>query len=299
MFKKKNPNAPKKDNKQNSSKMYLYTMIGAGAALFATVLWVVLSSTRSITAVVPAQTISPGTTITSNMLKKIQVPANTPAGYITDENSLIGQKVKTQVDKDQMLYANNVQTSFNMFGNNVQIPKNYVLTNINIPNDRAVDGLISAGDCVDIAGIPNGTNKNASSSELDANLGGIAESSFGAEGIKGYWVLGNVKILQSFKSQQEEQSANKEGTENTGTESTGVEQGSYIVALSYSDYKKLLIAEQYLDLHMSLTPKDGYDKDEMNKDNDLRGLENAQKDGKSENGKSKDKKVTTEKSVDR
>ena len=72
----------------------------------------------------------------------------------------------------------------------------------------------------------------------------------------------------------------------------------FVEALSYKIGSKCDFSFTAGRAHIDVS-KDGYDKDEMNKDNDLRGLEDAQKDGKSENGKSKDKKVTTEKSVDR
>lgn len=268
----------KKDRPKNDKKggnIYTFWIVGIGAVLFAVILFIVLSSTRSITAIVPNQSIAPGTTITPNMLKAIEIPANTPSGYITDENSLIGQKIKIQVDEDQMLYSTNVQTSFNMFGNNVEIPENYILTNINIPDSNAVSGLISAGDNVDIAGIPTSNYLNASVEDMEKNLGGISENKFGANGINGYWILGNVKILQSFKSQVEQANVTSGETETTET-GTGVEQGSYIVALSYADYKKILIAQQYLDLYMNVGPRSGFDIELMKEGDNLNPLIDAQ-----------------------
>lgn len=276
----------KKDKKERKSTMnsQVIALVSAGALLFGVVIWIVLSSTRSIVAVVPNQTILPGVSVTQNMLKTVNIPANTPSGYITDSQSLIGQKVKVQVNENQLLYATDVQTSFNMFGNNVEIPKNYILTTINVPDTKAVSGLISAGDSVDLAGVPSSNYQNASAEDMEKNLGGIAKNSFGAQGVNGYWVLSNVKILQSYKSQAEQanvQSGSSNGKtqsdgSGTGGQEAGVTQGSYVVALSYADYKKLLIAQQYLDLYMNIGPKSGFNADLMKQGDGLNELKNAQ-----------------------
>lgn len=270
-----------KDKKANSSSsFYKYLLIGAGSMFFGVVLWIVMSSTRSIVAVVPNQTISPGVTITQNMLKNVDVPSNTPTGYITDANSLLGQKVKIQVDENQLLYSTNIQTSFNMFGNNVEIPKNYILTSVNIPDNNAVSGLVSAGDSVDIAGVPSSNFQNASVEDMEKNLGGISEDRFGSQGINGYWVLSNLKILQSYKSQEEQVNASSTtgnaGNEGTAGSGAGVQQGSYVIAVSYADYKKLLIAQQYLDLYMNIGPKSGFNLDLIKEGSDLNSLKDAQ-----------------------
>ena len=82
-------------------------------------------------------------------------------------------------------------------------------------------------------------------------LGKMAEHSYGADGIHVYWILANVKILQTDSSLSSED----DGLLSSITEESGTGKGAYyVVALSYSDYMKLILAQQYLDLWMNISP---------------------------------------------
>lgn len=259
----------------------LYIMMLAGAILFAVISFVIIRSTQTVTAIVPNQEISAGTKVDTSMLKAIQVPANTPKGYIIDTNSIVGQKMKTKVSENQLLYKNNVMASWEDFSDGNTIPKDYVVTSLQIPSNRAVGGLVTAGDTVDLIGTPNQNYSTTSKETMENYLGGIAKNSYGANGIQAYWILANVKILETdstLSKSQDSSISTVTNDKNTGQAQSN-EGAFYIVALSYDDYKKLILAEKYLDLHMNISPKqnDGHSPllDWMN-DKTIQELKDAQ-----------------------
>lgn len=239
--------------KKKGNKMFTLLII-CGILLFSIVAFVVIKSTRTVTAIVPNQLIAAGTNIDETMLKTVQVPVNTPKGYITDKSSILGQKIKVTVQENQLLYVNDIMSSWDDFSDGESIPDDYVVTSIQIPANRAVGGLITAGDSVDILGIPNANYSTTSKETLNNYLGDISKNSYGAEGMNLYWVLANVRILETDSSlSSSNESAISAVTEDGGGSSA--EGDYYIVALSYDDYKKVRLAEQYLDLWMSITPE--------------------------------------------
>lgn len=240
----------------------MIALITIGAILFGIVAFVVIRSTRTVTAVVPATTISSGTIIQENMLTTIQVPVDTPQGYITNMGTLVGQKLRINAEAGQFLYMSDVLVSWDdvVYGQN--IPDDYVVTSIAIPDERAVAGLISSGDAVDIMGVVNDTQGNTSQTireQMIDNMGAAAEHSFGTEkGAQIYWVLANVTILETDSSMSEAE----------GSLITSVTEGDggstfYIVALSYEDYLKLRLAEQYMVLWMNISPAWNNDNDPL------------------------------------
>lgn len=239
--------------KKKGNKMFTLLII-CGILLFSIVAFVVIKSTRTVSAIVPNQLIAAGTNIDETMLKTVQVPVNTPKGYITDKSSILGQKIKVTVQENQLLYVNDIMSSWDDFSDGESIPDDYVVTSIQIPANRAVGGLITAGDSVDILGIPNANYNTTSKETLNNYLGDISKNSYGAEGMNLYWVLANVRILETDSSlSSSNESAISAVTEDGGGSSA--EGDYYIVALSYDDYKKVRLAEQYLDLWMSITPE--------------------------------------------
>lgn len=263
--------------KKKTNKLFILLM-AAGIILFAVIAFILVRATSTVTAIVPNQEISAGTRIDNTMLKTIEVPVNTPQGYITDVSSLEGQKLKVSVSENQLLYVNDVMSSWEDFSDGTSIPDDYVVTSIQIPSNRAVGGMITAGDTVDILGVPNAEYKTTSKETLANYLGGISENAYGAEGMNVYWVLANVKILETDSTL----STSNESSISTVTEeeSSSSEGAFYIVALSYNDYKKVRLAEQYLDLWMSIAPEYNNENGEpmldvMNQQ-DVKALDDAQ-----------------------
>lgn len=286
MAKNKAPKEKKPRRRLGSTNSQLMALIVSGSLLFALIVYVVVRSNVAISAYVPAQSIKAGTRITEDMLKQVRIPAGTPTGYITDPRSLVNQKLKIDVQPNELIYATNVQTNINLFGNDVKIPKNYVIATVNIPDERAVGGILSTGDSVDIAGIPQSNFQSTPRDTMQQYLGNMGKDSFGTDtGVNGFWVLNNVKILQSSSSAEVAAQANSKASSNSNDSNNQGQQegsvktaaGTYVMALSYADYKKLLISQQYLDLYLNKAPQEGYKKKEILKGNDLQGLNNAAK----------------------
>lgn len=233
----------------------MITLIIVGAILFGTVAMVVIRSQRTVNAVVLSQEVRAGEKITNDMLKVIQVPAGTPKGFITDRSSLIGQKLKINAEPNQLLYMSDIIMSWGDVLYGVSIPDDYIITAISMPDERAVGGLITAGDTVDIFGVPSGNNLNY---DLDgiptiiSELGPIVEHGYGMkDGREVYALFANVKILETDSTlSNEDQSILASITEGAGNN----EGAYYIIALSYSDYQKLLLVQNYMTLWMSLAP---------------------------------------------
>lgn len=241
---------------------FMIALITIGAILFGIVSFVVIRSTRTVTAVVPATTISSGTIIQENMLTTIQVPVDTPQGYITNMGTLVGRKLRVTAEAGRFLYMSDVMTSWDDIVYGHSIPDDYVVTSISIPDERAVAGLISSGDTVDIMGVVNDTEGNTNETireQMIANMGEAAEHSFGTdEGVQLYWVLANVTILETDSSMSEADGS-------LITSITGDDGGAtfYVVALSYQDYLKLRLAEQYMTLWMNIAPAWNADNDPL------------------------------------
>lgn len=265
--------------KRKVNKFFIILVI-CGALLFGVIAYIIMRSTATVSAVVPNQTIPAGTRVDSSMVDTIQIPANTPEGFITDKTSIIGQKMKVSTDANQLLYINDFMSSWDSFSD-ADIPDDYVITAIKIPSYRAVGGMITAGDTVDILGVPNSSYSSTSKETMENYLGDISKNAYGADGINVYWVLSNVKILETDSTLSSSNDASiSTVTQNDSSSSDG---GYYIVALSYNDYKKVRLSENYLDFWMSITPEinnqDGSNLDLMG-DSIVHELEDAQKQSK-------------------
>ena len=279
-----------KSNGKSSTSKFFIVLVICGAVLFGIIAYIVMKSTATVSAVVPNQAIASGTRITDDMLATIQIPANTPGEFISDKTSVVGQKMKVNVEENQLLYINDFMSSWDSFSE-ANIPDDYVITSIKIPSDRAVGGMITSGDSVDILGVPNSSYQNISKETMDNNLGAIAENSYGADGINVYWVLANVTILETDSTLSTSNDASISTV--TQEDGSGSSDGNYyIVALSYNDYKKLRLCETYLDFWMSICPEinkeDGSNLELMG-DSVIKSLEDAQKQSTIE--KKEEKKV--------
>lgn len=222
-----------------------------GIIIFVGIAFVVISSGSTVKAVVPNQQINAGTRVDKSMLKVIDIPSKTPGDFITDVKSLVGQKVKMTVEEDQLLYVNNVMSAWDDFSEGNDIPEDYIVTSMQIPANHAVGGLITIGDIVDVLGVPKSSYHSSSQDTMDNYLGEIAEDSYGADGVNLYWILANVKILETDSTLSQSNESSISGV--VGEETSGG--NYYIVALSYEDYEKLRLAEVYLDLWLNISPE--------------------------------------------
>lgn len=240
----------------------LFILIAIAVVIFSIIAYVIVKSTSTVKAIVPVGEIAAGTRIDESMLKSIDIPVNTPRGYITDKSSLVGQKIRISVSENQLLYINNIMSAWDDFSGGTSIPEDYIVTSIEVPQNRAVGGLITSGDTIDVIGIPNSTYSSADKETLASALGEISEDSYGAEGINLYWVLSNVRVLDtnSTLSQSNESTMSQIMNEGNTSSSAG---NYYIIALSYSDYKKLRLAESYLNLWLNISPSQNADNDPM------------------------------------
>lgn len=256
---------------------FFTALVVSGVVLFAIIAFIIIRSTSTVTAIVPNQKIAAGTKITESMIKTIEVPVNSPEGYITDKASLIGQKLKVSVDQNQLLYINNIMSSWDDFSEGESIPDDYVVTSIQIPANRAVGGLITAGDVVDILGVPNSEYNTASKETLNNYLGNMSQDAYGANGMNVYWVLSNVRILETDSTLSQ---SNESSISSVTDDSSSNEGDFYIVALSYNDYKKLRLSEQYLDLWMNIAPEQNSESGsnlDLMKDGSIKSLHDSQK----------------------
>lgn len=241
---------------KKSKNGLLIVLVILGLALFGTVAFIVFSNTQTVTAVVPNGDIKAGTVIDESMIKKVQVPAKTPEGFLSDPASIIGQKLKKNVSENNLLYVNDIVSSVDYKSEGSSIPKDYVITTISVDSKRALGGLIISGDTIDVLGVPKDSYKTVDSSTMKNYLGTIADHSYGSQGEKLYWVLSNVKVLDVLYSNPDEAAA--AAGKDAETANSGVVGGSdtymYVVALSYSDMKRLRLAEEYLDMWCNLVP---------------------------------------------
>lgn len=250
-----------------NSSIFSKIIFIAGIALFIVIAYVIINNTSTTTAVVPNQDLSAGTTITNEMLETVTVPSNTPKGYIADSKSLIGQKLKVNVSEGQFLYVTDVMTSWDEMLDGEDIPDNYVVTSIFLPTNRAIGGLINTGDSVDILGVPNSNYKSADSATMAQFLGDMGRyDNYGTKsGINTYWVLANVKILQTNSTIASSENSSLSSLTEEDEKGGNTDGAYYIVALSYADYQKLRLSEVYLDIWMSLCPSQNEENDPLYK----------------------------------
>ena len=225
-----------------SNKFLLFTVLG-GIVVVGVVAWVLLSTTATVKAAVLNEDISAGTTITDTMVDEIDVPKDTPGEFVKTKNALVGQKAVNNLEANQLIYNSDLMTSVDSVRSEND---EFIVTSILVPDERALGGLLTAGDTVDISFVPNTSDVSNLARALpdfgiDQSLGG---------GI--YFVLSNVKLLDTTTAVSSEQGSNLAAVADTEQKSTT---GSYyLISLSYNDYKKLRIAEQFGYIYLTLTP---------------------------------------------
>lgn len=225
------------------NKFLLFSVLSA-VLVFGIVVFVIVSATATTKAVVLTQDTPAGTTITENMVQEIDVPKDTPGDYYKNTESILGERLTSNMHADQLIYPTNIMASVEFVG---QQNDDYVTASVILPDSQALGGLLTAGDIVDIGVVPNSGNSFALSQllpnfDIDTNV----EGGF-------YYILSNVTILDATTSVSSSQGSNMSSVIDGAEDS---EEGSsyYMLSLSYNDYKKLRLADQYGLLYMNLSP---------------------------------------------
>lgn len=223
-----------------------FSVLG-GVIVFAALVMFILSSGATVKAAVLNTDAKAGVTITDSMVQEIDVPAETPGDFFKSRNSLIGERLTSNVGANQLIYPGDLMSSIELVGGEQN--DDYVVTSITVPDEQAIGGLLTAGDQIDISVVPEDNMalmKALPDFDISADYsGGIA------------YVLANVTILDATTSVASEQGSNLasaiEGSSTTGSAST------YLVSLSYNDYKKLRIADQFGKIFLNLSPNQNKD----------------------------------------
>jgi Flp pilus assembly protein CpaB len=234
------------------NKFLLFSVLG-GIIVFCVVAFVVMNATATTNAVVLTEYASSGTTITESMVEEIKVPKETPSGFYQSKESIIGERLTTNVDAGQLIYPTNIMANVN-YSTNTTTNEEYVTTCVKVANDNALGGLLTAGDFVDIGIIPTG-----STYELATFLPGFEFDASVEGGF--YFILANVEILDTTTSVSNSQGSTASAVID-GT-SSDEESAYYFLSLSYNDYKKLRIAQQFGDLYFNLVPSQNDDNDPL------------------------------------
>lgn len=220
---------------KNKSSIILIVL---GVILIGVISFVVITANQTVKVWVPSQTITTGTQITEDMIKQIDIPAKTPGNYIKDKSYIVGYKLKNSVDENQLFYANDFLSSWEKYNEDLTIPEDFAITALQVPDARAVGGLITAGDSIDVLGVTQDSVTGWGNYQLKGRKATAT------------YILANVRVINTNSALSSSQ--NSALAEVTGN---GSGDGSYyIVALSYNDLKKLRQAEAEFDLWLNLVP---------------------------------------------
>ena len=85
------------------NKFLTFTIIG-GVVVFAVITFVLMSVTATTKAVVLNADTSAGTTITDAMVTEIDVPKDTPGDFYKTRNSIVGERLTSNIKKNQLIY---------------------------------------------------------------------------------------------------------------------------------------------------------------------------------------------------
>lgn len=229
------------------NKFMFFSVLG-GVIVFAALVMFILSSGATVKAAVLNTDAKAGVTITDNMVQEIDVPAETPGDFFKSRNSLIGERLTSNVSANQLIYPGDLMSSIELVGGEKN--EDYVVTSITVPDEQALGGLLTAGDVVDISVVPE------DNFALAQALPDFGFSTAGDGGVN--YILSNVTILDATTSVASEQGSNLASTIETGSSTTG-SASTYLISLSYNDYKKLRIADQYGKIFLNLAPEQNND----------------------------------------
>lgn len=224
-----------------------------GVVLFLVVSYFVLSSSKSVKAIVLSGDMDAGTIVTEDMIKVINVPEKTPVGYLRNPSSVIGYKLKTSVKGGQLLYESNFMSSWTNYADSEKIPEDYVITSLTVPDEQACGGVITAGDYVDIMMVSKFQDASKTWGGKESTATEINGTGRSDTGTYVSYVLANVYVLNTNSSLSESQESDLSVAKGGSGQGVGDVKGSfYIFALSYDDAKKLRQAEGVQDAQLWL-----------------------------------------------
>lgn len=220
------------------------SVVSIGVIIICIISIVLIKSNQTVRVWVPSVKLETGDIITDKNIMPIDIPASTPGPYIRNKDMIIGYKLKNSVSVEQLLYPSDFLASWESYSEDQNIPEDYVITSIQIPDNRAVGGLIVAGDTIDVMGVSTSGRKVGFEENTEIN---------GRQniGTNVYYILSNVKVINTNSSLSKAQ--NNDLSEVVGD--SRQDGNFYIVALSYDDAKKLRQAEGVLELWLNIAPK--------------------------------------------
>lgn len=243
---------------KKSNRFLILSVIGA-VILVGFVSFVLLSATATTKAAVLTSDSKAGTTITSDMVTEIDVPKDTPGDYYKTTDSLVGERLTSNVKANQLIYQSDLMSSIDVSSEDSS--SNFVTTSIMVPDKNALGGMLVAGDTVDISVVPN----EGDAAKLAKALPGYNIDTSLDGGV--YYILANVKLLDTTTAVSSSQGSNMStatGADDSKTASSSSDSGSYyMVSVSYDDFKKLRIAEQYGTLYLNLAPGQNSEKNPL------------------------------------
>lgn len=226
------------------NKFLVFTIVGA-VIVFSVVAYALLSATATTRAAVLNSDTPAGTTITESMVTEIDVPRDTPGDFYKSADAIIGERLTSNVKTNQLIYPTNIMSSIEVDreGN-----ENFITTSIKVADDNALGGLLTAGDKVDIAVAPNdGDSQNLARALPEFNIDTSLNRGF-------YYILSNVTILDATTAVSSAQGSNMTAAQSSESGSGSSDYSYYMVSLSYNDYKKLRLAEEFGVLYLNLVP---------------------------------------------
>jgi Flp pilus assembly protein CpaB len=263
--KKKAAKVPKQKKANSGSVLKdkkVIAITAIGVILFGIVLYIVISSTSTVKAVMLKEDQSAGTQITADMVEVVDVPMDTPGDFIRNENEVVGYTLKNAVSAGEFIYVDDFMTTWESYSNDSSIPDDYVITSIEVPDSQAVGGLIVAGDTIDIMGVSSngvvegfteasGTTLNEATTSTERN----------EEAVQVYYILSNVKVINTNSALS---TAQDNDLSSVSDDSNSSGSSYYIIALSYDDCKKLRQAEGIFDsLWLNIAPSQNQDNDPL------------------------------------
>ena len=109
---------------------FLLVLILVGLIIFGFVASILLKANKKITVVVPNGTIEASTMVTTDMLKEVEISADTPGNFIRNPSSIVGSRLKNTVTENQLLYESDFMSSWTDYTQAEDVPDDYIITSM-------------------------------------------------------------------------------------------------------------------------------------------------------------------------